>query len=96
MKDSRIGMRVELHPATDAWMRGDRYGDIVAISRPRHYIDPNDPRNGETFTVHMDKSGKRLRVTAYNLAQVFDANTRCPSCGNSYPYADTPLCPLCD
>jgi hypothetical protein len=27
----RIGERVELHPGTDAWMRGDRYGEIVAV-----------------------------------------------------------------
>ncbi len=73
MKDSRIGMRAELHPATDAWMRGDRYGDIVAVSRPRHYLDPNHPSNGETFTILMDKSGKRLRVSARNLTRIFDA-----------------------
>ena len=24
-----------------------------------------------------------------------DANTRCPSCGKSYPVADVPLCPMC-
>lgn len=24
--------RVELHPATDEWMRGDRYGDIIGYS----------------------------------------------------------------
>jgi hypothetical protein len=25
--------RVQLHPATDAWMAGDRYGVIVGIGR---------------------------------------------------------------
>lgn len=27
----KVGRRVELHPATDAWMRGDRYGRITTI-----------------------------------------------------------------
>lgn len=26
-------MRVEVHPATDSWMRGDRYGEVVAVGR---------------------------------------------------------------
>lgn len=72
MADPRIGKRAELHPATDAWMSGDRYGDIVAVSkRARSYLDPRDPRNGHTFTIHMDKSGRRLRVSEGNIARVF-------------------------
>lgn len=72
MKDYRIGMRAELHPATDAWMRGDRYGDIVSISkRARSYIDPQDPRNGHTFRVKMDRSGKTLTVSEGNIARIF-------------------------
>ncbi len=27
-----VGDRVELHPATDMWMRGVRYGTVVGIS----------------------------------------------------------------
>ena len=27
------GMRVAIHPATDAWMQGDRYGYVVRIGR---------------------------------------------------------------
>ena len=72
--DSRVGMRAELHPATDAWMRGDRYGDIVSVSkRSRSFIDPRDPRNGHTFKVRMDRSGKLLTVSEGNIAQIFDA-----------------------
>tara|TARA_R110000824_G_scaffold82199_2_gene206146 strand:+ start:3258 stop:3509 length:252 start_codon:yes stop_codon:yes gene_type:complete len=41
-----VGKRVELHPATDAWMMGDRYGDVVDIMR-----------NGN-FKIRMDKSNK--------------------------------------
>lgn len=25
------GQRVQLHPATDAWMQGDRYGNVVQV-----------------------------------------------------------------
>lgn len=32
-----IGDRVELHPGTDLWMRGARYGEVVSMS-----LTPND------------------------------------------------------
>lgn len=50
----RIGERVELHPGTDAWMRGDRFGEIVAVIE----------RHGRPVTVRvlMDKSGRVLRL----------------------------------
>jgi hypothetical protein len=31
--DFHIGQRVALHPATDAWMMGDRYGELIKIGR---------------------------------------------------------------
>jgi hypothetical protein len=31
LADFTIGQRVELHPATDRWMMGDRYGTIVKL-----------------------------------------------------------------
>ena len=72
MKDSRIGKRIQIHPATDRWMMGDKYGEIVAISsRVRLFLDPKDPRNGQVFTVKMDKSGKRIRVSEGNILEVF-------------------------
>ena len=72
MTDYRIGKRMQLHPATDRWMMGDRYGEIVAISkRDRHYIDPKDPRNGRIFTVLMDRSGKRIRVSEGNVGNIY-------------------------
>lgn len=46
----RVGDRVELHPATDAWMQGDRYGEIVKIGRK--YIH-----------IKMDRSGRTLQHT---------------------------------
>lgn len=58
-----VGTRVEAHPATDTWMRGDRYGEIVAVGRK--YI-----------RVKMDRSGRTLRFVPENLLpirRVFDA-----------------------
>jgi hypothetical protein len=70
--DPRVGQRAELHPGTDAWMRGDRYGDIMSVSaRTRSFIDPRDPRNGHTFRIKMDRSGRVLRVSEGNIYQIF-------------------------
>lgn len=57
VKGYRVGQRVELHPGTDAWMRGDRYGDIVKIGR-------------RTVYVKMDKSGKILSLMPHNVTLV--------------------------
>jgi hypothetical protein len=46
-----VGKRVQISPSTDAWMRGDRYGEIVKVG------------NG-CVHVKMDKSGRTLRLTA--------------------------------
>lgn len=47
--DFKIGDRVQLHPGTDAWMSGDRYGTVVKCGR-------------KYATVEMDRSGKNRRV----------------------------------
>lgn len=52
-----IGMRVELHPGTDAWMSGDRYGEIVKIGR-------------KYLHVKMDRSGRTLVVVPSRLSEV--------------------------
>lgn len=63
-----IGDRVELHPGTDLWMRGARYGEVVGFS-----LTPNDrvkvkldklPRrkfsgSADTFRVIGDASAER-------------------------------------
>ncbi len=45
---------VELHPATDAWMQGDRFGIVQSVS-------------GDTVKVKLNKS---RRVITFNLADV--------------------------
>ena len=42
------GKRVELHPGTDRWMMGDRYGKVVSVTN-------------KALKVKLDKSG--LTVT---------------------------------
>jgi len=51
------GVRVQLHPATDAWMQGDRFGVVDHVGR---------------FYVHvkMDRSGRMLRFTPEKLEVV--------------------------
>lgn len=56
----RIGDRVQLHPATDTWMRGDRYGTIVSI------------RNS-ILRVHMDISRKDIAVTPNNILEIISS-----------------------
>lgn len=53
------GDRVELHPATDAWMQGDRYGTVERITRDQ-----------EKVVVLMDKSGRTLRFVPEMLTEV--------------------------
>jgi hypothetical protein len=54
--------RVELHPGTDDWMRGDRYGEIVRIGQRR---------TGEKFAVvRLDKSGRHRRINLDQLTEL--------------------------
>lgn len=46
---SLIGTRVELSPATDLWMRGARYGEIVKAGK-------------SIMTVKLDATGKTVRI----------------------------------
>jgi len=52
--DINNGKRVEISPATDSWMRGDRFGAIVNTTRNK----------GKTyFHVKLDKSNKTIKLT---------------------------------
>jgi hypothetical protein len=52
------GTRVELYPATDAWMRGDRFGEIIAVTCRRGHV---------RYRVKMDRSGRVLTVAQGNI-----------------------------
>jgi hypothetical protein len=49
-----VGQRVTAHPATDAWMCGDRFGTVERIGL--RYVH-----------VRMDRSGKLRRFTPRNV-----------------------------
>ena len=52
-----IGQRVQAHPATDTWMRGDRYGTVTKAGK--RYVH-----------VAMDASGRTIRLLPENLLEV--------------------------
>lgn len=53
----RKGDRVQVHPATDRWMRGDRYGTVVLVGRTK-------------YTVTLDRSGQTLFFRERDLMEV--------------------------
>jgi hypothetical protein len=63
--------RVELHPATDDWMRGDRYGTVVGFGRAKKYHDKiaGQEISYKPVKVKLDKSG---RVKSFHPANVID------------------------
>ena len=66
-----IGTRVEIHPATDAWMSGDRFGAIERIGKGRSGKDANG--RAVVYSpvyVRMDKSGRLLRCRPDDLVEV--------------------------
>lgn len=67
IRDFAKGMRVELHPATDAWMQGDRYGEVTRL-HPASTKLVNASRG--LVRVRMDKSGRSLLVDPRNLRQL--------------------------
>jgi hypothetical protein len=52
LSDFFVGDRIQLHPASERWMRGDRYGEVVSLGRkylkvrmdsgPTFKVDPRD------------------------------------------------------
>ena len=53
-KAALVGKRVELHPATDRWMMGDRYGEIVGTGY-------------KLVHVKLDKSGQTVHFAHENV-----------------------------
>ena len=61
-----MNTRVQIPAYTDAWMRGDRYGEIVKITKHRErYVGVESSRkiieNYELAHVRLDKSGKTMK-----------------------------------
>lgn len=54
INDFKVGDRIELHPATDLWMRGAQFGDVTKIGR-------------KLLTVKMDKLTRPIKVHPGNI-----------------------------
>ena len=69
------GTRVELHPATSEWMRGDRYGEIIGYGKARQYVEGE---RGEEkvysyripLRIKLDKSGRTIRQLESQISGV--------------------------
>jgi hypothetical protein len=63
------GTRVQLHAATDQWMQGDRYGEVVGRGRTRDFIETATGKTVQDrpYLVRLDKSGKTVRLHPDNL-----------------------------
>jgi hypothetical protein len=63
-----VGDRIEMHPASDLWMRGARFGSVVDVGRT-------------TATVQLDKFkvGKFHKVHGHNLLVIEKATGRFPA-----------------
>ncbi len=57
MNMENVGKRVELHPALDLWMMGDRFGTVVKAGRTY-------------YSVKMDKSGRTVRLLPESISAV--------------------------
>lgn len=71
-----IGQRVELHPATDLWMRGARFGEIVGFPTPdggvsrKAHMGRIREDGTRMYSVKLDKQTKRAVVSSTNLRPI--------------------------
>jgi len=67
----KIGTNIEMHPATDRFMRGDRFGVIVGYSRPHWITRDNGQREyARAYRVKLARSGRTVNVHPDNLFPV--------------------------
>jgi hypothetical protein len=71
-------MRVQVPAYTDRWMMGDRYGEVVKVTRQRARLGARAAlltknrweANREIAHVKLDKSGKTLRFVLADCTEV--------------------------
>lgn len=59
--DFKPGDRVELHPATDLWMRGARYGNVVRIGQKLLHVK-----------LDMLNRARPIRVAPTNVGRIIE------------------------
>ena len=62
-----VGKRVELSPATDQWMMGDKFGEVVRVKCSSQTA--NEFGEITLAKIKLDKSGKTIKCPA-NLYEV--------------------------
>ena len=67
-----VGKRVQMHPATDAWMSGDCYGEVVAIGARREYVvtGTQERVSARPLKIKLDKSGRVVRSHPDDVIEV--------------------------
>lgn len=70
--DFHRGDRVELHPVTDEWMSGDRYGTVLANGKGQRQRSSGGSRRGRRVTVQLDRSGRIRRYAPSLLRKIGD------------------------
>lgn len=67
-----IGKRVQMHPASDAWMTGDRYGMVVGIGKAREYVtrDTGERTWNRPLNIKLDKSARVVRAHPDTVIEV--------------------------
>lgn len=71
--EKNIGHRVEIHPGTDLWMRGDRYGTIEGVTPDGRY------------KVRMDKSNRVVKLAQDNIYRHMGPSEVMPGPGLASP-----------
>lgn len=61
--DIKAGQRIQLRPATDAWMQGDRYGEVVRVGK-------------SIVHAKMDRSKRVRRFHPESILEVIETESR--------------------
>jgi hypothetical protein len=63
-------MRVQIPVYTDRWMMGDRYGEIVKVTKSRRRMIGSGYNEQDIAHVKLDVSGKTVRVLLNDCTEV--------------------------
>jgi len=64
-----MSMRVQIPAYTDRWMMGDRYGEVIKVTRTRKQ-NGKLAVNSEIAHVKLDKSGKTQRFILADCVEI--------------------------
>src|SRR5262245_22656972 len=87
IRDFKVGNRVSLHPATDLWMRGARFGTVRRMTRTHVHV-------------HVDVLGRSIAVRPNDITFEDDGEPvpqahDCSECGDTFTPSDTDSLTFC-